>query len=44
MNDLREQIDALCHEARVKWDAATKEAKRIEDEIRALETKLADAE
>ena len=40
MNDLRKQIDALCHENRVKWDEATKEAKAREDEIRALEAKL----
>jgi hypothetical protein len=40
MSKLREQIDALCHENRIKWDKATKEAKAREDEIRALEAKL----
>lgn len=42
MSELREQIDALCHENRIKWDEATKEAKAREDEIRALEVKLED--
>jgi hypothetical protein len=38
--ELRAKIDALCHENRLAWDEATKEAKKREDEIRSLEAEM----
>jgi hypothetical protein len=35
---MREEIDRLCHEARIHWEEATKKAKELEDEIRRLQT------